>query len=50
MTPKTDVPTKQRFVVWAPDYSDPDALQRRLDVLSPHTEGIKRLVPEGFIS
>jgi len=50
MAPNTDAPTKQTFVVWAPDCTDPDALQRRLDALQPHTEGVMRLASEGFIS
>ena len=48
MSSNTDAPTKQTFVVWAPDY--PDALERRLSVRAQHSEGVKRLVAEGFIS
>jgi uncharacterized protein YciI len=43
-------PAKQTFVVWAPDYTDPDALARRLSVRAEHYEGVKRLTAEGFIS
>jgi len=48
MASNTDAPIKQTFIIWAPDY--PDALQRRLDVLAQHTEGVMRLASEGFIS
>ena len=48
MASNTDAPTKQKFVVWAPDY--PDALERRLAVRVQHGEGVKRLVAEGFTS
>jgi uncharacterized protein YciI len=41
-------PTKQTFVVWAPDY--PDALEPRLAARARHSEGVKRLAAEGFIS
>jgi uncharacterized protein YciI len=44
----TPAPTKQTFVVWAPDY--PDALERRLSVRAKHSERVKLLVAEGFIS
>ena len=48
MSSNADAPTKQTFVVWAPDH--PDALERRLSVRAQHSEGVKRLVAEGFIS
>ncbi|KAI0298123.1 hypothetical protein B0F90DRAFT_1632930 [Multifurca ochricompacta] len=41
--------TKHTFAVWAPDYTDPEAAQRRLAIRAEHLEGIKRLVGEGFI-
>ena len=46
----TSIPTKQTFVVWAPDYTDPDAVSRRLSVRAKHSERVKQLVAEGFIS
>jgi hypothetical protein len=50
MSSGTDAPKKQTFVVWAPDYTDPDALKRRLAVRAEHSERVKRLAVEGFIS
>ena len=43
-------PTKQTFVVWAPDSTDPDTLSRRLTVRAAHLERVRRLVAEGLIS
>ncbi len=42
--------TKQTFVVWAPDCTDPEAFSRRLAVRPKHLEGIKSLLTQGFIS
>jgi len=44
----TSAPAKQTFVIWAPDYTDPDAPSRRLAVREKHSEGVKHLVAEGF--
>jgi uncharacterized protein YciI len=46
----TSAPAKQTFVIWAPDYTDPDAPSRRLAVREKHTEGVKNYVAEGFTS
>lgn len=50
MASNTDTPAKQTFVVWAPDYGDPDALERRLAVRARHSERVKLLAAEGFLS
>jgi len=46
---ESGVPTKQTFVVWAPDRTDPDALSRRLAVRAEHLERVRRLTAEGLI-
>jgi uncharacterized protein len=46
----TSAPTKQTFVVCAPDYTDPGAVERRLAVRAKHSERVKQLAAEGFIS
>jgi uncharacterized protein len=46
----TTAAAKQTFVIWAPDYTDPEAPSRRLAVREKHTEGVKHLVAEGFTS
>ena len=46
----SNVPTKQTFVVWAPDNTDPDAFSRRLDVRAEHKKRLDRLADEGIIS
>ncbi|KAI0029247.1 hypothetical protein K488DRAFT_56816 [Vararia minispora EC-137] len=40
---------KQTFVAWCPDYTDPDALSRRLAVRTAHLEGIKQTVADGSL-
>ncbi|KAG0702981.1 hypothetical protein DFH29DRAFT_770693, partial [Suillus ampliporus] len=38
-----------KFVVWAPDYTDDGALQRRMAVRPSHLENIKKLVGQGTL-
>ena len=38
------------FAVWAPDYTDPDALNRRLAVRPKHFENAKPLINSGVMS
>lgn len=38
------------FVVWAPDYTDPDCLKRRLAVRPNHATNIKTLIENGILS
>ncbi|KAJ3555706.1 hypothetical protein NM688_g2428 [Phlebia brevispora] len=37
------------FAVWAPDYTDPDALNRRLSVRPKHFENAKPLIDKGVM-
>jgi hypothetical protein len=39
----SNVPTKQTFVVWAPDNTDRDAYSRRLDVRAERKKPLDRL-------
>ncbi|EMD33191.1 hypothetical protein CERSUDRAFT_126342 [Gelatoporia subvermispora B] len=41
--------TKFTFLVYAPDYTDAEAPQRRLAVRPKHLEGARQLVAEGVI-
>ncbi|KAG1745495.1 uncharacterized protein EDB91DRAFT_1050022 [Suillus paluster] len=38
-----------KFFVWAPDYTDDGALQRRMAVRPPHLENIKTLAGQGTL-
>ncbi|EGN99624.1 hypothetical protein SERLA73DRAFT_53440 [Serpula lacrymans var. lacrymans S7.3] len=38
-----------KFMVWAPDYTDQEALSRRLSVRSRHLEGARNLIGQGII-
>lgn len=38
------------FAVWAPDYTDPDCLKRRLAVRPNHATNIKTLIENGILS
>jgi len=40
---------KSLFVVYAPDYTDPDGLSRRLAVRTEHLEKAKPLIDEGIL-
>ncbi|KAI0079813.1 hypothetical protein K474DRAFT_1591297 [Panus rudis PR-1116 ss-1] len=40
---------KYYFAVWAPDYTDPEALNRRLAVRPQHLEGARALIEKGHI-
>ncbi|EIM89493.1 uncharacterized protein STEHIDRAFT_73652 [Stereum hirsutum FP-91666 SS1] len=37
------------FAVWAPDYTDPDCLKRRLAVRPNHATNIKTLIENGIL-
>ncbi|KAI0258816.1 hypothetical protein BC834DRAFT_847119 [Gloeopeniophorella convolvens] len=45
----SETSTKQTFVAWLPDYTDADALPRRLAVRTAHLEGMKQLLESGQI-
>ncbi|KAG1765822.1 hypothetical protein EDD22DRAFT_774739 [Suillus occidentalis] len=45
----SSTPSLSKFVVWAPDYADEGALQRRLAVRPAHLENIKKLVSQGIL-
>jgi hypothetical protein len=45
----SSTPTLPKFIVWAPDYADEGALQRRLAVRPTHLENIKKLVSQGTL-
>ncbi|OCH93470.1 hypothetical protein OBBRIDRAFT_790176 [Obba rivulosa] len=41
--------TTHKFLVYAPDYTDAEAFQRRLSVRPKHIEGAQKLVADGVI-
>jgi uncharacterized protein YciI len=43
-------PMKRLFTVWAPDYTDPGTLERRISVLEDHMKGIESLRSSGILS
>ncbi|KAG2033501.1 hypothetical protein BDR03DRAFT_935625 [Suillus americanus] len=45
----SSTPSLPKFIVWAPDYTDEGALQRRLAVRPTHLENIKKLVSQGTL-
>ncbi|OJA10531.1 hypothetical protein AZE42_01692 [Rhizopogon vesiculosus] len=45
----SSMPSLPRFVVWAPDYTDDGALQRRLAVRPSHLENIQALTRQGIL-
>jgi len=46
----TSEPTNHHFMVYAPDNTDPGALNRRLSTLDKHIEGVEALTAEGVLS
>ena len=42
-------PSLPKFVVWAPDYTDDGALQRRLAVRPSHLKNIQTLIRQGSL-
>jgi len=48
MASNAEPPTKQTFIIWAPDY--PDVFEQRLAARVEHIERAKRPTTEGFIS
>ncbi|KAJ8596358.1 hypothetical protein M405DRAFT_871407 [Rhizopogon salebrosus TDB-379] len=45
----SSTPSLPKFIVWAPDYTDDGALQRRLAVRPSHLENVKTLINQGII-
>ncbi|KAG1777054.1 hypothetical protein EV702DRAFT_1179663 [Suillus placidus] len=45
----SSTPSLPKFIVWAPDYADEGALQRRLAVRPAHLENIKKLISQGIL-
>lgn len=45
----SSTPSLSKFIVWAPDYADDGALQRRLAVRPAHLENVKKLVSQGIL-
>ncbi|KAG2153631.1 uncharacterized protein EDB93DRAFT_1133837 [Suillus bovinus] len=45
----SSTPSLPKFVVWAPDYTDEGALQRRLAVRPAHLENIKNQINRGVL-
>jgi uncharacterized protein YciI len=43
-------PTKRLFAIYAPDFTDPGALDRRISVREEHLEGMSRLRSNGVAS
>jgi hypothetical protein len=43
-------PTKRLFAIYAPDYTDPGTLDRRISVREEHLKGINRLRSTGIAS
>jgi uncharacterized protein YciI len=46
----TAVPKKHLFLVYLPDKTDPEALQRRLSVREQHLANAKKLHAQGVVS
>ncbi|KAH8103560.1 hypothetical protein BXZ70DRAFT_739117 [Cristinia sonorae] len=42
-------PAKHQFIVWAPDYTDPEAFDRRLAVRAAHLQNAFELIKNGVI-
>ncbi|KAG2072271.1 hypothetical protein BDR04DRAFT_1051713 [Suillus decipiens] len=42
-------PSLPKFIVWAPDYTDEGAFQRRMAVRPAHIENVKKLVSQGVM-
>lgn len=38
-----------KFVLWAPDHTDADAIERRLSVQSSHLKVIDKLIKDGIV-
>jgi len=45
----SDAPSKHLFLVYAPDFTDPDAFARRTAVRERHIANLSPLADEGFI-
>ncbi|KAG1904379.1 uncharacterized protein F5891DRAFT_42829 [Suillus fuscotomentosus] len=45
----SSTPSLLNFVVWAPDYTDEGALERRLAVRPAHLENAKKLINQGIL-
>jgi uncharacterized protein len=46
----TTAPTQHLFVIWAPDYTDEDAINRRLAVRERHLEVAKEAMKTGYVT
>jgi hypothetical protein len=43
-------PMKHLFAIYAPDYMDPDILERRLSVRERHLKGVGKMLDNGIMS
>ncbi|CCL99222.1 uncharacterized protein FIBRA_01237 [Fibroporia radiculosa] len=49
MSSSTAAPSLKKFVVWAPDSSEPDTFERRTAMRARHLEGARELRKQGLI-